>query len=118
MMNIALWVLQGLLAVLFLLIGLMKVFNYEKFKAQAGKDVPSKGLTAFIGASELAGALGLVLPWGTGVLPILTPIAAAALALVMVLAVIHHLQHGHPFSKAVPALVFFVLTALVAWGRF
>jgi uncharacterized membrane protein YphA (DoxX/SURF4 family) len=117
-MNIALWVLQGLLAVLFLMIGSMKVFNYEKFKAQAGKDAPSKGLTAFIGASEIAGALGLVLPWATGVLPILTPIAAAALALVMVLALGHHLRLGHPFSKLVPALVFLVLSGLIAWGRF
>jgi uncharacterized membrane protein len=117
-MNIALWVLQGLVGALFLMIGSMKVFNYEKFKAQAGKDTPSKELTAFIGAAEIAGALGLVLPWATGVLPILTPIAASALALVMILAVGHHLQHKHGFGKAVPALVFFVLTGLIAWGRF
>ena len=96
----------------------MKVFNYEKFKAQAGKDVPSKGLTAFIGVSEIAGALGLVLPWATGVLPVLTPVAAAALVVVMILAVGHHLQHKHPFSKIVPALVLLVLNALVAVGRF
>jgi len=117
-MNIVLWVLQGLLAVLFLMIGSMKVFNYEKFKAQAGKDVPSKGLTAFIGISEIAGALGLVLPWATGVWPVLTPVAAAALVVVMVLAVGHHLQHKHPISKAVPALVFLVLSGLVALDRF
>ena len=117
-MNIALWVLQGLVALLFLMIGSMKVFNYEKFKAQAGKDVPSKGLTAFIGVSEIAGALGLILPWATGVLPVLTPIAAAALAVVMVLALGHHLQHKHPFSKLVPALVFLVLSGLIAVGRF
>jgi uncharacterized membrane protein YphA (DoxX/SURF4 family) len=117
-MNITLWVLQGLLAALFLMVGSMKVFNYKKFKTQSGKDTPSKGLTAFIGISEIAGALGLVLPWATGVLPVLTPVAAAALALVMILGVGFHLQHKHPLSKAVPALVLFVLSTLVALGRF
>ena len=117
-MNIALWILQGLLAALFLMVGSMKVFNYKKFKAQSGKDTPSKGLTVFIGISEIAGALGLVLPWATVVLPVLTPVAAAALALVMILGVGFHLQHKHPFSKAVPALVLFVLSTLVALGRF
>ena len=117
-MNIALWVVQGLLALGFGMIGSMKVFNYEKFKAQAGKDVPSKGLTTFIGLSELAGAVGVVLPWATGVFPILTPVAASALALVMVLALGHHAQNKHAFGKRIPALVFLVLSLFVAWGRF
>jgi uncharacterized membrane protein YphA (DoxX/SURF4 family) len=117
-MNIALWVLQGLLAGLFLMIGFMKVFQYEKFKAQSGKDTPSKGLSAFIGVSEIAGALGLVLPWAIGVLPILTPVAATALAVVMILAIKHHLEHKHPLGKMVPALILFVLISLVAMGRF
>ncbi len=117
-MNIALWVVQVLLALGFGMIGSMKVFNYAKFKAQAGKDAPTEGLTKFIGVSEMAGAVGMVLPWATGVLPILTPVAASALALVMVLALGHHAQHKHAFGKKIPALVFLVLSLIVAWGRF
>jgi hypothetical protein len=96
----------------------MKVFNYEKFKAQAGPDAPSKGLVKFIGLSELAGAVGMVLPWATGVWPLLTPVAASALALVMVLALGHHARLKHAFGKKIPALVFLVLSLFVAWGRF
>jgi uncharacterized membrane protein YphA (DoxX/SURF4 family) len=116
--NIALWLSQGLLAALFLATGWLKVFNYEKAKQQAGQDSPPKGLTAFIGLSEMAGAVGLVIPWATGIHPLLTPVAAAALALVMVLAVGHHLLHRHPVSKMIPAVVLLCITALVAWERF
>lgn len=116
-MNIALWVVQGLLAALFLLAGSMKLFAYEKYKVQGGEHAPSKGLAAFIGTSELAGAVGLVLPWATGVLPILTPIAAFALALVMILAVGHHLQHKDPFSKAVLPLVLLALSLWIGLSR-
>jgi len=116
-MNIALWILQGVLAALFLMIGAMKVFNYEKFKAQGGGQAPSRNLAAFIGVSEIVGAVGLVVPWATGRIPILTPVAAAALAVVMILAVVYHLQHHHPVAKTVPAVAFLVLTAFVAWGR-
>jgi len=116
-MNIALWLLQGLLAALFLAIGSMKAFTYEKFKAQAGEGAPSRSLTAFIGVSEMAGGLGLIVPWATGLLPVLTPIAAGALGIVMVLAVVHHAQHRDPFGKMVPALALLVLSAFVAWGR-
>ncbi len=116
-MNIALWVLQVLLAGLFLMIGSMKVFNYEKFKAQAGEHAVSRGLAAFIGTSEMAGALGLVLPWGTGVLTVLTPVAAFALVVVMALAVGYHIRLKDPLAKAAPALVFLVLSLLVGLGR-
>jgi uncharacterized membrane protein len=116
-MNIALWLLQGLLAALFVAIGSMKVFTYEKFKAQAGERAPSKNFTAFIGISEIAGGLGLIVPWATGLLPVLTPVAAGALGIVMVLAVVHHAQHRDPVAKMVPALVLLVLSAFVAWGR-
>ena len=117
-MNIALWLLQGLLAAVFLATGSLKVFNYDKAKRQAGQDLPTKGLTAFIGLCEMAGALGLVIPWATGVLPVLTPVAAAALAVVMVLAVGHHVRHRDSVSKMIPATVLLCITAFVAWGRF
>jgi Flp pilus assembly protein TadB len=116
-MNISLWILQGLLAALILATGSLKVFNYDKAKQQAGQDPPSKGLTAFIGLSEMAGALGLVIPWATGVLPVLTPVAAAALAVVMVLAVEHHVRHRDSVSRMIPAILLLCITAFVAWER-
>ena len=57
------------------------------------------------------------MPWATGVLPALTPIAAAALVLVMVLAAIHHLRHGEAPHIGIN-VVLGGLAAFVAWGRF
>ena len=117
-MNIALWVVQGLLAAAFLMAGQMKVFAYEKYKAQAGPHTPSQGMVRFIGLSEAAGAIGLILPQATGILPILTPVAAAALGVVMVLALGFHARHKDPFGKFIPALVLLAMSVFVAWGRF
>jgi DoxX-like family len=73
-------------------------------------------LARFIGFAELAGAAGLVLPAATRVMPWLTPLAAAGLAVIMALAVPFHVMHGEAGDIAfniVPAL----LAAIVAWGR-
>src|SRR6476619_4588094 len=90
-MNIALWIVQVLLAGMFIMAGVMKAFLYERAKASLPwvKDVP-RGLTTFMGISELLGGLGLLLPALTGILPWLTPLAGAGLALVMVLAIGFH----------------------------
>jgi len=71
----------------------------------------------FIGVVEFLGALGLVLPRLTGIAPGLTPLAATGLAVTMVLAAITHYRRKEPLAIAINA-VLFVLTALVAWGRF
>lgn len=117
-MNIALWIVQVLLAGMFVMAGLMKAFQYERARASLPwvKDVP-RGLTTFIGASELLGGLGLLLPALTGVLPWLTPLAATGLALVMILA-----AGFHAMRKEWPAIglnaVLLLLAAFVAYGRF
>ncbi|HEX8953968.1 MAG TPA: DoxX family protein [Polyangia bacterium] len=117
-MNLGLWIVQGLLAAAFMMAGLMKATQPIDKLAQRMQYVtrfPS-WVTRFIGVSELAGGLGLVLPWATGVMPVLTPIAAAALALVMVLAAIHHLRHNE--AKMAPInVVLGGLALFVAWGR-
>ena len=72
-MNLALWVVQGLLAMAFLAAGGMKVFAYEKYKAMSEKNGPSgltRGLITFIGIAELAGAIGVVLPMAVNVAPV------------------------------------------------
>ena len=64
-MNVALWIVQGLLAFAFIAAGAMKLFAYEKYKIQSEKNGPpgiTRGLATFIGTAELAGGLGLVLP--------------------------------------------------------
>ncbi len=116
-MNIALWVVQSLLAAAFIMAGQVKVFSYEKYKVMGGPHTPSKGMVLFIGLSELAGAVGLILPLATGILPVLTPVAAAALAVVMVLALGFHAMHKDPAGKFIPSLVLLVLSLFVAWGR-
>lgn len=117
-MNIALWIVQILLAALFLMAGVMKSFQYERAKATLPwvKDVP-RGLVTLIGVSELLGGLGLLLPALTGIQPWLTPLAAAALALIMVLAAIFHAtrQEG---QGIVFNIVLLALAVFVAYGRF
>ena len=92
-MNIALWIVQVLLGGMFLMAGTMKAFQYERAKASIFwvKDVPH-GLVTFIGISELLGGLGLLLPALTDILPWLTPLAGAGLALIMILAIGFHIR--------------------------
>jgi uncharacterized membrane protein YphA (DoxX/SURF4 family) len=116
-MNIALWIIQGLLALMFLPAGMMKAFQYEKAQASLPwvKD-SSKGFVAFIGISELLGGLGLILPWSTGLLPTLTPIAAFALAVIMLLAAIFHARRGE--NKGIGMnIVLLALLVFVGIGR-
>ncbi len=116
-MNVALWVATVLLALVFLTTGVMKTFRYEqdREKLQSIKGLP-RGLVAFIGVCEILGALGLILPSATGILPWLTPLAAAGLCLVMVLATGFHLAR-HESSGIGLTLVLLLLAAFVAYGR-
>ncbi|TCM96884.1 DoxX-like protein [Paenibacillus sp. BK033] len=117
-MNMALWIIQGLTALGFIYSGWLKAFQYEKAKASWGwvKDLP-KGLVAFIGLAELLGAIGVILPEALGIAPILTPSAAAALAAVVLLGAALHLARKE-YRELGVNLVFFLLAALVAIGRF
>lgn len=87
-MDIALWIAQGLLAAMYLMAGTMKTFQTAKAKEQLpwAKN-SSDGFVRFVGTSELLGALGLILPLVTGVLPWLTVLAAVGLALIQLLAI-------------------------------
>lgn len=117
-LNVGLWVVQGLLAVAFLMAGFMKSTTPLD---QLGAAMPwvlnvPGALVRFIGVSELAGGLGLILPAATRIKPILTPIAALGLVTIMVLAALVHVAYGE--LGALP--VNFVLggmAAFVAWGR-
>jgi putative oxidoreductase len=78
-------------------------------------DVPGT-MVRFIGASELAAALGLVLPALTRIRPGLTTLAAAGIGLIMILAALFHLSRGEFSAQPVNA-AFGGLAAFVAWGR-
>lgn len=113
----SLWVLQLLLAAFFLMAGFAKATQpLATLPATMPwvADVPG-WLVRFIGFSELAGALGLVLPAATRIAPALTPLAALGLSVVMVLACGFHLSRDEPI---VMQLVVGVVAGVVAWGRF
>lgn len=117
-MNIVLWIVAGLLAVAFLASGTMKLAKTKEALAEGGMawtEDFSAGAVKLIGASQVLGALGLVLPALFDVAVVLTPVAATCLALVMAGAVVVHLRRKEAFA---PALVLGVLAALVAIGRF
>ena len=118
-MNVVLWIVQAILAVAFVLAGVMKS-TQPKEKLQP--NLPwvedfSLGTIRLIGVTELLGGIGLILPAVTGIAPILTPIAAACLAVVMVLAAATHIRRKEPSGVVINA-VLFALAVFVAWGRF
>ena len=118
-MNIVLWVIQILLAAAFLAAGLMKSTQPKEKLADKMPWVNdfSAGVVKLVGVAELLAAIGLILPAVTGIAPILTPLAAAGLALIMVLAAIYHARKKEWSSIGINA-VFFILAVIVAWGRF
>jgi uncharacterized membrane protein YphA (DoxX/SURF4 family) len=117
-MNIVLWVLAGVLAAAFLAAGLTKLIQpKEKLAANMGwVDDFSPGMVKTIGALEVLAAIGLILPAALDVLPVLVPLAALGLVLLMIGAAITHRRRGELPMIAIN-VVLLVLAALVAWGR-
>ena len=118
-MNIALWIVQILLALLFLFAGGTKLLLPIETLTAMGppNQVVLPGLLVrFIGVCEVLGALGLVLPALLHIRPKLTPLAAAGLLIIMIGAVIVTIM-GPGVGAAVPPLVVGLLCAFVAYGR-
>ena len=116
-LNLALWAGQVMLAS-FAIGGFMKLFMpIEPFAATSPwvAAIPP-WLLRSIGAVEILGALGVILPAATRIKPWLTPLAAAGLAAVMALALVFHLARGE--ANLIPANIVLGAVALfVAWGR-
>ncbi len=118
-MNVFLWIVQIVLAAAFVIAGVMKSTQPKEKLATKLPWVEDfgPGTVRLIGVAELLGGLGLILPAATGIAPILTPIAATGLAIIMVLAALTHIRRKEP-STVLFNLILFALAALVAWGRF
>jgi len=119
-MNTLLWIIQVALMVLFVGSGLAKsTMSRERLIAtgQTGIAVYPMPVVRFTACCELAGALGIVLPWATGVARVLTPLAGLGLAAVMVGAGYAHLRLREP-RTALANLAILVLALVVAVFRF
>ena len=117
-MNIALWIVQILLAVMYGMSGAMKTFQTAKAKGQfPWAKNRSDGFVRFVGTSELLGALGLILPLVTGILPWLTVFAAIGLTLIQLLAIFTEHLPKKEYNVIPVNLVLLALSVLVVIGR-
>jgi uncharacterized membrane protein YphA (DoxX/SURF4 family) len=118
--NVVLWIVAGLLAVAFLAAGVMKLTRSKEQLASSGlawAEDFSPGMVKLIGLLELLAAIGLVLPAALDIVPVLVPLAALGLVLMMIGAAVVHVRRKE-IPGMVPSLVLLVLAAVVAWGRF
>jgi uncharacterized membrane protein YphA (DoxX/SURF4 family) len=120
-MNVFLWIVAGVLAAFFLAAGLNKL---AQSKAKLGESASMKwtedfsaGTLKLIGAAEVLGALGLILPGAFDIAPILVPLAATGLAIIMIGALITHARRKEYQPLPINAVIL-VLAALVAIFRF
>ena len=119
-MNIALWIAQILLAVVFAGSGSLKIsWSKQKLVESGQTGVVFFPLWAIrvIAALELLGTIGVLVPWATGMARLLTPLAATGFALLMVGAGISHSKLREPRNVAINTLLF-AISVFVAWGRF
>ena len=120
-MNLALWIIAGLLAAVFLLAGSTKLFtSREKLaKAPGGGWVLdfSAGFVKALGAVEILGAVGLILPALLGIAPVLVPLAAVGLATIMVGAAIVTYCRRESIHVLVD-VTYLAMAVFVAFGRF
>ena len=116
-MVIALWIVRVVVALVFLVIGGMKVIARKKPGKKDGEADASLPLPMrFLGVAEVLGALGLILPVATGIAPVLTIAAAVCLGIVVVGATIVHLTRKEYKSLGLP-LTLFVLAAFIVIGH-
>ena len=115
-MNIALWIVQGLLVAIFLFAGSIKLVTpMEEMMKQMPLPLPGWFLR-FIGVCEVLGAIGVILPWLLRIRPGLTPLAAAGLVIIMIGATVYTLAAGD-VPPALISLLVGILAAFVAYGR-
>jgi uncharacterized membrane protein YphA (DoxX/SURF4 family) len=119
-MNVVLWILAGVLALAFLAAGAMKLAQPKEKLAEAGMgwvQGVSAGAVKTIGALEVLAGIGLILPAALDIAPVLVPLAALGLVLVMIGAAVVHARRRET-QMIVVNVVLLALAAVVVWGRF
>jgi len=119
-MNTVLWIFQGILAGVFMMTGTMKIIKKkEELAGQMGfvEDFSQQQVKG-IGVLEILGAFGVILPWATGILTWLTPLAAVGLGLTMAGAFLTHLRRKELIPMGIVNIVLFSLAVITAVGRF
>ena len=114
-MNVLLWVLQVLLAVVFIAHGLLLLMPPPEIAAQMVMSLP-RAFWVFLGVAEIAAAIGLTLPGLTRVMPWLVSWAAAGIMIVMISATGYHIVRGEISSAAV-TFVLLLMATFVAYMR-
>ena len=119
-MNIALWIVAGVLAAVFIVGGVSKLVVPKERLAEfhAGKWVEgfSPGAVKTLGVVDIVAAVGLTLPAALDIVPALVPLAAIGVMLLMIGAVTTRLR-SHLATTIIADLVYFALAGFVAWGR-
>ncbi|PRY57186.1 DoxX family protein [Glycomyces artemisiae] len=118
-MNLALWIVAGLLAALALFSGATKVL-LPKSKLDESTDWTADSSTGFVrslGVLEILAAAGLTLPAALDIAPAMVPITAACWMLLMIGGMVTHARYGH-YKNVALCLVLLAVAAFVAWGRF
>jgi hypothetical protein len=116
--NIALWIVNGLLALVMLAAGGMKTITPKATLRERGMgwtDDYSAASVKAIGIAEVLGAIGLIVPLATGILPILTPIASVCLAVLMAGAVVAHARRKESPAPSVVLLVLSIVSAVLGF---
>jgi uncharacterized membrane protein YphA (DoxX/SURF4 family) len=117
-MNILLWVLQIALAWLCIAGGIFQIFKIEQLqKNVASMRALPRGLWKFLGVFGCLAGLGLILPGATNILPVVTPIAAAAVAAESVLISAFYIYY-RDFSPLIYSVAMAIMAAFIAYGRF
>ncbi|SDT25630.1 DoxX family protein [Microlunatus soli] len=119
-MSIGLWIIASVLSLGFISSGAVKIIRSREQVVGLGfgwAEHYSRPAVKLIGIAEVAGAVGLVVPPLAGIVPVLSPIAATCLALLMAGAVIVHLRRREGRKLAVPVALL-LLASVVAVGRF
>ena len=114
-MNIVAWILSGVLAAVYLLVGIGKIVTpraklNEQPRMGWTNDFSASQIKG-IGSAEVLGAIGLIVPWLTGIAPFLTPIAAVGLFILQIGAMVTHLRRGE--KQVVPGNASLAALALV-----
>jgi len=119
-MNVVLWIVQIIMAGVFLFTGCSKILAYDKvtkaleLRYKGGQIGMSRVLAAQVGLLEIVGAVGVVLPYDFWPPHVLLRLDAAGLALLMVIAGMYHVRRK---ETATPSVVLFLMAVFVIVGR-